>query len=123
MLRSRAIGPRTQIFTALPRGVSKHEGTPRPSLSFETRARTLHFVERVQHAPHRVRTHARMPSRGSSPNRFLIPNSRCQTALLVPAARFLRPGFCILASLTRIKGWAERRETFGCSAEQPLDVP
>ena len=34
--------------------------------------------------------------------------------LLVPAAR-LRPGFCIVASLTRIEGWAERRETFGCS--------
>jgi len=37
-----------------------------------------------------------------------------QTAHLVPAARFLRPGFCIVASLTRIEGWAERRETFGC---------
>src|SRR5215469_8486209 len=27
----------------------------------------------------------------------------------------LRPGFAILASPTRIEGWAERRETFGCS--------
>src|SRR5262249_28993254 len=26
----------------------------------------------------------------------------------------LRPGFAILASPTRIEGWAERRETFGC---------
>jgi hypothetical protein len=26
----------------------------------------------------------------------------------------LRPGFCNFASLTRIEGWAERRETFGC---------
>src|SRR5262249_15180328 len=24
------------------------------------------------------------------------------------------PGVCILASLTRIEGWAERQETFGC---------
>src|SRR5215470_14171544 len=27
---------------------------------------------------------------------------------------FLRPGVCNFASLTRIEGWAERRETFGC---------
>ena len=27
---------------------------------------------------------------------------------------FLRPGFATLASPTRIEGWAERRETFGC---------
>jgi hypothetical protein len=45
-----------------------------------------------------------------------------QTAHLVPAARFPRPGFCIIASLTRIEGWAERRETFGCSAEHPWGV-
>jgi hypothetical protein len=32
------------------------------------------------------------------------------------------PGFCNLASLTRIEGWAERRETFGCSAEHPWGV-
>ena len=31
----------------------------------------------------------------------------------------LRPGFATLASPTRIEGWAERRETFGCSAEHP----
>jgi hypothetical protein len=27
---------------------------------------------------------------------------------------FLRPGLLTFASLTRIEGWAERRETFGC---------
>jgi hypothetical protein len=32
------------------------------------------------------------------------------------------PGVCIIASLTRIEGWAERRETFGCSAEHPLGL-
>src|SRR5262249_8934882 len=37
-----------------------------------------------------------------------------RTHLLVPAARFLRPGLLTFASLTRIEGWAERRETFGC---------
>src|SRR5258708_2740045 len=46
-----------------------------------------------------------------------------QTAHLVPAARFPRPGFCDFASLTRIEGWAERRETFGCSAEHPCGTP
>src|SRR5262245_39679393 len=38
-----------------------------------------------------------------------------QTAPVVPAAHFFAPGVCIVASLTRIEGWAERRETFGCS--------
>ena len=31
-------------------------------------------------------------------------------------------GVCNLASPTRIEGWAERRETFGCSAEHPYGV-
>src|SRR5439155_23046396 len=37
----------------------------------------------------------------------------CQTAQLVPAARFLRPGFAF-ASRTRNEGWAERRKSVGC---------
>ena len=32
---------------------------------------------------------------------------------------FLRPGFASLLHSPRIEGWAERRETFGCSAEHP----
>jgi hypothetical protein len=51
-------------------------------------------------------------ARSSSPNRFSVVSiSRCQTAHLVPAARFLRPGFLTFASLTRIEGErsAERR--------------
>ena len=35
---------------------------------------------------------------------------------------FFAPGACNFASLTRIEGWAERRETFGCSAEHPCGV-
>src|SRR5947208_5974962 len=31
-------------------------------------------------------------------------------------------GVCTFASPTRIEGWAERRETFGCSAEHPLGL-
>jgi hypothetical protein len=34
----------------------------------------------------------------------------------------LRPSFASLASLTPIEGWAERRESFGCSAEHPLGL-
>src|SRR6516165_5100163 len=35
---------------------------------------------------------------------------------------FLRPGFATLLRSPRIEGWAERRETFGCSAEHPWGV-
>src|SRR5438034_4762738 len=38
-----------------------------------------------------------------------------QHALPPSRGAFLRPGFCIVASLTPNEGWAERRETFGCS--------
>ena len=33
--------------------------------------------------------------------------------------RIFAPGVCNFASLTPNEGWAERRETFGCSAEHP----
>jgi hypothetical protein len=36
--------------------------------------------------------------------------------------RVFAPGVLTFASLTRIEGWAERRETFGCSAEHPWGV-
>jgi hypothetical protein len=36
--------------------------------------------------------------------------------------RILRPGFASLLHSPRIEGWAERRETFGCSAEHPWGV-
>src|SRR5260370_33405703 len=52
-----------------------------------------------------------MPASSLRPHR---PYSRCQTAHLVPAARFLRPGFAF-GFATPIKGVAERRETYGCS--------
>ena len=37
--------------------------------------------------------------------------------------RVFAPGVCTFASPTRIEGWAERRETFGCCAQHPLGVP
>jgi hypothetical protein len=36
--------------------------------------------------------------------------------------RVFAPEVCNFASPTRIEGWAERRETFGCSAEHPLGL-
>ena len=35
---------------------------------------------------------------------------------------FLHPGFATSLHSPRIEGWAERRETFGCSAEHPLGL-
>jgi hypothetical protein len=35
---------------------------------------------------------------------------------------FSAPGSCVVASLTRIEGWAERRETFGCVRGTPGGV-
>jgi len=43
------------------------------------------------------------------------PSSRCQTAHLVPAAHFCVRGLHPCFTHPRIEGWAERRETFGCS--------
>jgi hypothetical protein len=87
MLRSRAFGPRTRIYHALRRGVSKHAGTL--SSPFETRARTFDFVEALQHA--RSSGRGRMSpchARGSSPNRCrVVPISRCQTAHVVSFPR------------------------------------
>src|SRR5260370_14558641 len=54
--------------------------------------------------------------------------SRCTSASYqqhaLPRTRgaFLRPGFATLFHSPRIEGWAERRETFGCSAEHPLGL-
>src|SRR5438093_10859263 len=49
-------------------------------------------------------------------NLLTMSNSTC---FFVPAARFLRPGFSFLASLTRIYGVAERRESSG-ACEAPV---
>jgi hypothetical protein len=63
-------------------------------------------------------------TRGSSPNRFRsFPSHDVKQPLSFPRRVFLRPGLLTFASLTRIEGWAERRETFGCSAEHPWGTP
>jgi hypothetical protein len=52
---------------------------------------------------------------------LVIPVSRCQTATLVPAAHFCaRVLHRCFAHPER--GWAERRETFGCCAKHPWGV-
>src|SRR5262245_27457837 len=60
-------------------------------------------------------------ARSSSPNRFSVVSiSRCQTAHLVPAARFLRPGFLTFASLTRIEGERSVAERRSGACEAPV---
>ena len=49
------------------------------------------------------------------------PISRCQTAHLVPAMHFCVRGLRLCFAHPN-RGWAERRETFGCSAEHPWGV-
>jgi hypothetical protein len=108
---------------------------PPPRLRCDA-SRSMRAMSWRLHPSRRAHAHSTLPSRwstrppqdedsrarGSSPNRFsVIPVSRCQTATLVPATHVCA-GFCNFASLTPNEGWAERRETFGCSAEHPWGV-
>jgi hypothetical protein len=63
--------------------------------------------------------------RGSSPNRSRSFPSHDVKQPRSSRSRgaFLRPGFASLLHSPRIEGWAERRETFGCSAKHPWDTP
>ena len=54
--------------------------------------------------------------------RFLWRHHQQRHALPRSHGALFAPGVCTFASLTRIEGWAERRETFGCSAEHPCGV-
>jgi hypothetical protein len=46
-----------------------------------------------------------------------------QTAHLIPAAHFCARVLRLCFTHPPNEGWAERRETFGCSAKHPLGVP
>src|SRR6516165_3286705 len=122
---------------------------PRPSSSFETRARAFEFAKRLGiRAPqdedeHRVLQSSPYKQPFSFPRRFRrgtrwlvrslyfpvflqirnlpspVSRSQAHTHLLVPAAHFCDRGFATLLHSPRIEGGAERRETFGCSAEHP----
>ena len=61
-------------------------------------------------------------ARGSSPNRFRSFRSHDVKQPISFPRRIFAPGVCDFASPTPNEGWAERRETFGCSAEHPWDV-
>jgi hypothetical protein len=88
------------------------------------------------HPSRRAHAHSTLPSRwstrapqgedgrarGSSLNRSLYSVFTMSNSPSRSRGACLRPGFCNFASLTRIEGWAERRETFGCSAEHPWGV-
>jgi hypothetical protein len=92
------------------RCVSKHEGVCKgPSSSFETRARAFEFEEHFSRA--RSSGRGRASPAGAF---FTISNSPSRSR-----ARIAASGLCVFASLTPVEGWAERRETFGCSAEHP----
>ena len=78
---------------------------------------------RGAHARSTLRERLRMRAPQDEDSIAFRPSSRCQTAHLVPAAHCVRPGFATLLHLPRVEGWAERRETFGCSAEHPWGVP
>jgi hypothetical protein len=61
-------------------------------------------------------------ARGSSLNRSRYFHLTMSNSPSHSRDAFLRPGFFNFASPTRIEGWAQRRETFGCSAEHPLGL-
>src|SRR5262249_42923183 len=72
-----------------------------PSSSFGTRVRACQFADLFgTRAPQDEDEH-----HGSRPQTTRTPSF---------PRRMFAPGVCILASLTRIEGWAERQETFGC---------
>src|SRR5262249_11789242 len=60
------------------------------------------------------------PARGEGTIMATVLALRSRTNSLPPSrGACLRPGFASLLHSPRIEGWAERRETFGCSAEHP----
>ena len=93
--------------------VSKHEGVTAALILRDARTPVRALRDLPAGALLRMRT-----AESAARRRTVFGHSHLTMSnspdLLVPAAR-LRPGFCIVASLTRIEGWAERRETFGCS--------
>jgi hypothetical protein len=83
--------------------------------ALQTRDRFGPWRSRISGAPLRCRS--RCTASGTHNTDDPIRHS-CLTMSNSPSrsrGAFLRPGFGIVASPTRIEGWAERRETFGCS--------
>src|SRR5262245_24494646 len=152
MLRRRALSAFTHVFNALWRAVSKHEGgSAAPSFETgAARAPQDEAAQRMP--PSRLLAVSKhegpVPILRDARTRDLICGSACarallrmRTAELAARRRTVRRNFhltmsnspsrsrgafasgsCNFASLTPNEGWAERRETFGCSAEHPWGV-
>src|SRR6266487_3976424 len=84
-------------------------------------ARWLRSAKR-QRALLRMRTGEHVRKCGSSLNRSLESHLTMSNSPTRSRGAFLRPGFASLLHSPRVEGWAERRETFGCSAEHPWGV-
>jgi hypothetical protein len=83
--------------------------------ALQTRDRSSLWRSRISDAPLALARAASHPGH-TSLGRVRHPYSLVkQPVFFVPAAQFLRPGCCILASPSPDRGVAERRETFGCS--------
>jgi hypothetical protein len=92
---------------------------PSPS-SFETRVRRAR-IRGISSACALLRMRT---TEVAARRRTVFGNSRLTMSNSHSRSRgaFGRPGFCNFASPTRIEGWAERRETFGCCAKHPLGL-
>jgi len=89
------------------------KGEPnRSSSSFETRVRAFEFAGPLQPALLWMRT-----AEPAARRRTVFGNSQLTMSNSPSRSRgtFLRPGFATSLHSPRIEGWAERRETFGCS--------
>src|SRR6266568_8952497 len=80
------------------------------------------FGQKAARALLRMRMGERVRKCGSSLNRSLESQLTMSNSPSRSRGAFLRPGFASLLHRPRIEGWAERRETFGCSAEHPWGV-
>src|SRR5262249_23598548 len=101
------------------RCVSKHEGGTRRPILRDAHTRDLICGSACARALLRMRTGERVQTCGSSLNRWPYFNLTMSNSPSRSRGAFLRPGFATLLHSPRIEGWAERRETFGCSAEHP----
>src|SRR5262249_11946905 len=75
---------------------------------------------RPRHLLEVLRSHYVMVAQDEDERRVLH-SSPCQTASIVPAAHFCVRGLQLCFAHPN-RGWAERRETFGCCAKHPLGV-
>src|SRR5215813_1081976 len=86
-------------------GAASRSMRARAAPSFETRARPFELCgSSSMRAPQDEDGRARAELRLVAEPFAVIPISRCQTAHLVPAAHFLRPGFATLLHSPRIEG-------------------